>query len=292
MPKVRYTIAEVKRLAQSLLDYFDPPSTATEDEIKASKSRWFLLEWCIKEDVPMEEVLKMSKRSVLFALSYKKSKSICEMRLARLMIEEPKRCIPIIFAMKNKYEWRDDPLQGKGANSNKLTLNLTLPSKIPLSIPDKSNAVNALWSAVDRRRGVSIGQRKRRGTYRDPQLEEKSVKPDVVRGKGRPSKRSRNEAILVSDAVTTETPSAPNPSLEQMLASNDRVTHSRRRMQEQPTGEGGVSFVDTLAPLVKGTEAGAIESSTLAGFSLSQVLTESQDREDSSSRTLGEMAIE
>ena len=129
MPKIRYTPAEMKRLAASLIEFYeirpdDPPEVKKEKE-----RRLFLEQWAIYEDVPSTEVFRLSKRSKLLLHSYKKVYSICEMRLALLMIEEPKRSIPIIFSMKNKFKWRDDPDAAKAKSQNKLTLQLMLPAK-------------------------------------------------------------------------------------------------------------------------------------------------------------------
>jgi hypothetical protein len=191
MPDIRYTMAVVQRLAQDLSTWFDPPPDASENERIASKNRYFLMEWALKEHVPEEELSRMAKRSMLFSHALKKAKLLCQLRLAHLMIDEPKRCIPIIFTLKNLAGWRDDPLSGKGLSSNKLTLNLVLPSKIPLSFPAKSRAVKALAVEIDGRLGANVGQRKQLDNVSRVGLKPKPVRAD----------RARAKAMLSQDIV-------------------------------------------------------------------------------------------
>lgn len=138
MPKIRYTPAEINRLTDSLLQFFDPDHPANRDDPQTLEkwglSRFFLKEWCIKEDVYFDNITEIYKKrgapGKRFLAALNKCRQITELRLALLMIREPKRAIPIIFSLKNTAGWRDFP-EEKGQDIKKrLILELHLPTKL------------------------------------------------------------------------------------------------------------------------------------------------------------------
>jgi len=156
MPLVRYSDPEVKRLTESILKFFDPDASITPEEKIKAESHWFLKEWTISEDIPSGHIDEIYKRKKgigsRFLRALNKARDIVEVRLARLMVSEPKRAIPIIFALKNTAGWRDFPEESKDQGKKRLVLELHLPTKLAalpagvmpqrLSAPDKVQDAN------------------------------------------------------------------------------------------------------------------------------------------------------